>query len=110
MKPSAIPSALTACKTTSACWLHKDIIESKHRQNRNCINSLTGVVSYCFTSELEKQKDLKSKASPNGPECKDLEKQALELELQRQEKHRQQDEQKKTWKEWFKTPDFYKVK
>lgn len=68
-----------------------------------------GVEDKDDSSELEKQKDLKSKASPNEPECKDLEKQALELDLQRQEKHRQQDEQKRTWKEWFKTPDFYKV-
>jgi len=64
---------------------------------------------YFFSLEQEKEKPSKALLPARAPECKDLEKQALEIELQRQENQEQQNESKMTWKQWFKNPDFYKV-
>lgn len=48
--------------------------------------------------------------SPDSLECKELEKQTLEItELQR-EATLDENEHKISWKKWFKNPDFYKVR
>ena len=47
--------------------------------------------------------------SPDSLECKELEKQTLEIiDLQR-EATLDENEHKMSWKKWFKNPDFYKV-
>lgn len=68
-----------------------------------------GVEEVNHSAEGNLDKASKSKPPSSGPECKDLEKQALEIELQKQERQEQQNEHKRTWKEWFKNPDFYKI-
>ena len=64
---------------------------------------------FFLNAEQEKGKASKALLPASAPECKDIEKQALEIELQRQENQEQQNESKMTWKQWFKNPDFYKV-
>lgn len=66
--------------------------------------------SFFLILEQEKGKPSKALLPANASKCNDLEKQALEIELQRQQSQQQQSESKMTWKQWFKNPDFYKVK
>ena len=66
--------------------------------------------SFFLILEQEKEEHSKALLPANTPKCNDLEKQALEIELQRQESQRHQNESKMTWKQWIKNPDFYKVK
>ena len=66
--------------------------------------------SFFLILEQEKEEPSKALLPASAPKCNDLEKQALEIELQRQESQRHQNESKMTWKQWFKNPDFYKVK
>ncbi|XP_068701462.1 major facilitator superfamily domain-containing protein 12-like isoform X1 [Montipora foliosa] len=47
--------------------------------------------------------------SADSQGCKDFEKQALDIELQRKATHEQNDQHKMTWREWLKKPDFYKL-
>ncbi|XP_020607972.1 major facilitator superfamily domain-containing protein 12-like [Orbicella faveolata] len=68
-----------------------------------------GVDEADHSPEQEKEKPSKALLPASAPECKDLEKQALEIELQRQENQEQQNDSKMTWKQWFKNPDFYKI-
>jgi len=70
----------------------------------------SSIVFFSFILEHEKEKPSKALLPANAPKCNDLEKQALEIELLRQENQEQQNESKMTWKQWFKNPDFYKVK
>lgn len=60
------------------------------------------------TAEEEENKKQSQNSSADAPLCKDLEKQALEIELQKQERQKQ-DDVKKTWMKWLKNPDFYKI-
>ncbi|KAL9973204.1 hypothetical protein ACROYT_G019624 [Oculina patagonica] len=68
-----------------------------------------GVKEVDHSPEQANEKTSKPLPPGNAPQCKDLEKQALEIELQRQETKEQQDANKKTWKQWLKNPDFYKI-
>lgn len=57
----------------------------------------------------EKCKVKSKTVSPDSLECKELEKQTLEIiELQR-EATLDENEHKMSWKKWFKNPDFYKL-
>ena len=64
---------------------------------------------FLFSAEDEENKKQSQNSSADAPLCKDLEKQALEIELQKQERQKQ-DDVKKTWMKWLKNPDFYKVR
>ena len=84
--------------------------EQEQRIKLTLCSSKTFLLLFFLDVEQEKGKSSKALLPASVPECKDLEKQALEIELQRQENQEQQDDSKMTWKQWFKNPDFYKVK
>ena len=109
-----IPPALCGPARPKLLQEYHDAVRHPSEQGKRIKLTLCSSKSFLllFFLNVEQEKGKASKAllPASAPECKDLEKQALEIEFQRQENQAQQHESKMTWKEWFKNPDFYKVK